>query len=96
MDTLNDLLAASDLISQHCASTNETVQIINTECLQHIKPGPIMTKFTIAWKVVGTYKEVLRSQVEYMLNDRLLHFVDIDLHDVKICANYFSCYTSFG
>ncbi|KAF9669003.1 hypothetical protein SADUNF_Sadunf14G0062300 [Salix dunnii] len=31
MDTLNDLLAASDLISLHCALTNETVQIINEE-----------------------------------------------------------------
>lgn len=39
MDTLNDLLAASDLISLHCALTNETVQIINADCLQHIKPG---------------------------------------------------------
>lgn len=39
MDTLNDLLAASDLISLHCALTNETVQIINSECLQHVKPG---------------------------------------------------------
>lgn len=39
MDTLNDLLAASDVISLHCALTNETVQIINADCLQHIKPG---------------------------------------------------------
>eukprot|EP00262_Sarcandra_glabra_P006086 TRINITY_DN1813_c0_g1_i1.p1 TRINITY_DN1813_c0_g1~~TRINITY_DN1813_c0_g1_i1.p1 ORF type:complete len:537 (-),score=105.81 TRINITY_DN1813_c0_g1_i1:226-1791(-) len=39
MDTLNDLLAASDLVSLHCALSNETVQIINGECLQHIKPG---------------------------------------------------------
>ncbi|CAL5339496.1 unnamed protein product [Camellia sinensis] len=39
MDTLNDLLAASDLISLHCALTNETIQIINADCLQHIKPG---------------------------------------------------------
>ncbi|XP_062191051.1 ADP-ribosylation factor GTPase-activating protein AGD3-like isoform X2 [Phragmites australis] len=42
-----------------------------------------MTKFTIALREIGTYKEVLRSQVEHMLNDRLLNFVDIDLHDVK-------------
>ncbi|KAK6920073.1 D-isomer specific 2-hydroxyacid dehydrogenase, NAD-binding domain, partial [Dillenia turbinata] len=42
MDTLNDLLAASDLISLHCALTNETVQIINAECLQHIKPGAFL------------------------------------------------------
>lgn len=39
MDTLNDLLAASDLVSLHCALTNETMQIINAECLQHVKPG---------------------------------------------------------
>jgi lactate dehydrogenase-like 2-hydroxyacid dehydrogenase len=43
MDTLNDLLAASDLISLHCALTNETVQIINEECLQHIKPGILLS-----------------------------------------------------
>ncbi|ONK72097.1 uncharacterized protein A4U43_C04F15680 [Asparagus officinalis] len=45
--------------------------------------GPVMTKFTIALREIGTYKEVLRSQVEHILNDRLLQFVDIDLHDVK-------------
>lgn len=25
--------------------------------------GPVMTKFTIAFREIGTYKEVLRSQV---------------------------------
>ncbi|KAL7125759.1 hypothetical protein ABFS83_14G138500 [Erythranthe nasuta] len=42
MDTLNDLLAASDLISLHCALTNDTIQIINADCLQHIKPGAFL------------------------------------------------------
>jgi hypothetical protein len=42
MDTLNDLLAASDLISLHCALTNETVQIMNADCLQHVKPGTFL------------------------------------------------------
>ncbi|XP_058737407.1 C-terminal binding protein AN-like [Vicia villosa] len=42
MDTLNDLLAASDLISLHCALTNETMQIISAECLQHVKPGAFL------------------------------------------------------
>ncbi|GLU00708.1 hypothetical protein SLE2022_180560 [Rubroshorea leprosula] len=42
MDTLNDLLAASDLISLHCALTNETCQIINAESLQHVKPGAFL------------------------------------------------------
>lgn len=45
--------------------------------------GPVMTKFTIALREIGTYKEVLRSQVEHMLNDRLLHFMNVDLQDVK-------------
>ncbi|XP_052185098.1 ADP-ribosylation factor GTPase-activating protein AGD3 [Diospyros lotus] len=45
--------------------------------------GPVMTKFTIALREIGTYKEVLRSQVEHMLNDRLTQFVNIDLQDVK-------------
>jgi Arf-GAP/coiled-coil/ANK repeat/PH domain-containing protein len=47
--------------------------------------GPVMTKFTIALREIGTYKEVLRSQVEHMLNDRLTQFVSIDLQDVKVC-----------
>lgn len=45
--------------------------------------GPVMTKFTIALREIGTYKEVLRSQVETVLNDRLLQFVNIDLQEVK-------------
>eukprot|EP01018_Ginkgo_biloba_P017317 Gb_03581 [translate_table: standard] len=45
--------------------------------------GPVMTKFTIALREIGTYKEVLRSQVEHMLNDRLMQFVNNDLQDVK-------------
>lgn len=39
MDTLNDLLAASDLVSLHCVLTNDTTHILNAERLQHIKPG---------------------------------------------------------
>ncbi|XP_051145514.1 C-terminal binding protein AN-like [Andrographis paniculata] len=42
MDTLNDLLAASDLISLHCSLTNDTIQILNASCLQHIKPGAFL------------------------------------------------------
>ncbi|CAL9092560.1 unnamed protein product [Musa textilis] len=39
MDTLNDLLAASDLVSLHCSLSDDTMHILNAECLQHIKPG---------------------------------------------------------
>ncbi|XP_019441572.1 PREDICTED: ADP-ribosylation factor GTPase-activating protein AGD3-like isoform X1 [Lupinus angustifolius] len=45
--------------------------------------GPVMTKFTIAFREIGTYKEILRSQVEHMLSDRLFQFVNIDLQEVK-------------
>uniref|UniRef100_A0A7N0TND8 ADP-ribosylation factor GTPase-activating protein AGD3 n=1 Tax=Kalanchoe fedtschenkoi TaxID=63787 RepID=A0A7N0TND8_KALFE len=45
--------------------------------------GPVMTKFTIALREIGTYKEVLRSQVEHLLNDRLLQLINVDLQDVK-------------
>ncbi|XVE63752.1 hypothetical protein DITRI_Ditri07aG0045400 [Diplodiscus trichospermus] len=45
--------------------------------------GPVMTKFTIALREIGTYKEVLRSQIEHMLNDRLIQFINIDLQDIK-------------
>ncbi|XP_050221093.1 ADP-ribosylation factor GTPase-activating protein AGD1 isoform X2 [Mercurialis annua] len=45
--------------------------------------GPVMNKFTIALREIGTYKEVLRSQVENILNDRLLQFVNVDLQDIK-------------
>lgn len=39
MDTLNDLLAESDLVSLHCSLSDDTMQIPNAECLQHVKPG---------------------------------------------------------
>ncbi|XP_012090593.1 ADP-ribosylation factor GTPase-activating protein AGD1 [Jatropha curcas] len=45
--------------------------------------GPVMSKFTIALREIGTYKEVLRSQIEHILNDRLLQFVSVDLQDIK-------------
>ncbi|XP_051122073.1 ADP-ribosylation factor GTPase-activating protein AGD3-like isoform X2 [Andrographis paniculata] len=51
--------------------------------------GPVMTKFTIALREIGTYKEVLRSQVEHNLNDRLLQFVNFDLQDVKEARKHF-------
>ncbi|KAK4486213.1 hypothetical protein RD792_008883 [Penstemon davidsonii] len=45
--------------------------------------GPDMAKFAIALTEIGTYKEVLRSQVEHVLNDKLIQFADVDLHEVK-------------
>ncbi|KAK9044975.1 hypothetical protein V6N11_058865 [Hibiscus sabdariffa] len=45
--------------------------------------GPVMSKFTVALREIASYKEVLRSKIEHMLNDRLLQFVNVDLQDIK-------------
>ncbi|KAF8692914.1 hypothetical protein HU200_039272 [Digitaria exilis] len=47
--------------------------------------GPVMSKFTTAFRELGTYKELLRSQVEHMLSDRLSQFINMDLNGVKDC-----------
>ncbi|KAJ0974334.1 hypothetical protein J5N97_016299 [Dioscorea zingiberensis] len=45
--------------------------------------GPVMSKFTTAFRELGTYKELLRSQVEHMLGDRLMQFMNVDIQNVK-------------
>ncbi|XP_057791482.1 ADP-ribosylation factor GTPase-activating protein AGD3-like [Salvia miltiorrhiza] len=45
--------------------------------------GPDMTKFAIVLREIGTYKETLRSQVELVLNDKLMHFANVDAQDIK-------------
>ncbi|XP_057751676.1 ADP-ribosylation factor GTPase-activating protein AGD3-like isoform X2 [Arachis stenosperma] len=44
---------------------------------------PVMSKFTTALREISTYKELLRSQVEQMLTDRLQHIMNVDIHEVK-------------
>ncbi|XP_052183471.1 ADP-ribosylation factor GTPase-activating protein AGD3-like isoform X2 [Diospyros lotus] len=45
--------------------------------------GPVMAKFSIAVREIGTYKEILRSQIEDLLDDKLFQLVNFDLQDVK-------------
>ncbi|VFQ99310.1 unnamed protein product [Cuscuta campestris] len=45
--------------------------------------GPIMSKFVSAFREIATYKELLRSQVEHVLIDRLTEFLSVDLQAVK-------------
>ncbi|CAM8956365.1 unnamed protein product [Rhodiola kirilowii] len=45
--------------------------------------GPVISKFVSAFRELATYKELLRSQVEHVLNDRLLHFMNVDLQNAK-------------
>ncbi|XP_019416188.1 PREDICTED: ADP-ribosylation factor GTPase-activating protein AGD1-like [Lupinus angustifolius] len=45
--------------------------------------GPVMAKFTIALREISTHKELLRSEVEHMLNDRLLNILNVEILDVK-------------
>ncbi|XP_010685091.2 ADP-ribosylation factor GTPase-activating protein AGD3 isoform X2 [Beta vulgaris subsp. vulgaris] len=65
------------------ASALETFAGGNNDPLGVSFGGPVMAKFTIALREIGTYKEVLRSQVENLLNVKLLQFVNVDLYHVK-------------
>jgi phosphoglycerate dehydrogenase-like enzyme len=46
VETLKDLLSASDMVTLHCALTNDTVQLINADSLQYIKQGVILLSLT--------------------------------------------------
>ncbi|XP_006360867.1 ADP-ribosylation factor GTPase-activating protein AGD2-like [Solanum tuberosum] len=45
--------------------------------------GPIIMKFISALRELATYKELIRSQVEHVLVDRVSQFLSVDLRDVK-------------
>ncbi|MBA0682334.1 hypothetical protein Goari_024061 [Gossypium aridum] len=42
-----------------------------------------MSKFIKAFRELASYKELLRSQVEHVLIDQLMHFMNVDLQDAK-------------
>ncbi|XP_020678905.1 ADP-ribosylation factor GTPase-activating protein AGD2 isoform X1 [Dendrobium catenatum] len=56
--------------------------------------GPVMSKFTTAFRELGTYKELLRSQVEHMLSDRLMQVITTDMQNIKDCRRRFDKATS--
>ncbi|OVA19209.1 Arf GTPase activating protein [Macleaya cordata] len=45
--------------------------------------GPVISKFISTFRELGSYKELLRSQVEHLLIDRLMQFMAVDLHEAK-------------
>ncbi|CAJ2679561.1 unnamed protein product [Trifolium pratense] len=45
--------------------------------------GPVISKFITALRELATFKELLRSQVEHVLIDRLTEFINVDLQDAK-------------
>ncbi|KOM51029.1 hypothetical protein LR48_Vigan08g185600 [Vigna angularis] len=45
--------------------------------------GPVITKFITTLRELASFKELLRSQVEHVLIDRLAEFMNIDLQDTK-------------
>jgi hypothetical protein len=47
IETLKELLAVSDVVSLHCSLTPETMQLINADALQHIKPGIVLSLFGV-------------------------------------------------
>ncbi|KAK4754330.1 hypothetical protein SAY87_002434 [Trapa incisa] len=45
--------------------------------------GPVMSRFITAFHEIASYKELLRSQVEHVLVDRLMNFITVDLQEAK-------------
>ncbi|TKY67701.1 ADP-ribosylation factor GTPase-activating protein AGD2 [Spatholobus suberectus] len=45
--------------------------------------GPVISKFINTLRELATFKELLRSQVEHVLIDRLTEFMNVDLQDAK-------------
>ncbi|KAJ7954497.1 ADP-ribosylation factor GTPase-activating protein [Quillaja saponaria] len=45
--------------------------------------GPVISKFVTAFHELATSKELLRSQVEHVLIDRLMQFMNVDMKDVQ-------------
>ncbi|RDY07436.1 ADP-ribosylation factor GTPase-activating protein AGD2 [Mucuna pruriens] len=45
--------------------------------------GPVISKFINTLHELATFKELLRSQVEHVLIDRLTEFMNVDLQDAK-------------
>ncbi|GMJ13393.1 VAN3-like protein2, ARF-GAP domain 2 [Hibiscus trionum] len=48
-----------------------------------------MSKFIDAFRELASYKELLRSQVDHVLIDRLMQFMTVDLQDAKECRRRF-------
>ncbi|KAJ8512475.1 hypothetical protein OPV22_002909 [Ensete ventricosum] len=73
MDTLNDLLAASDLVSLHCSLSDDTMQILNAERLQHVKPGAFIVN-TAGYALHGAeVPQWMEAWVREMPNVFILH-----------------------
>ncbi|KAL5168991.1 ADP-ribosylation factor GTPase-activating protein AGD2 [Glycine soja] len=45
--------------------------------------GPVISKFITTLRELTSFKELLRSQVEHVLIDRLTEFMNVDLQDAK-------------
>ncbi|XP_050372596.1 ADP-ribosylation factor GTPase-activating protein AGD4 isoform X2 [Argentina anserina] len=51
--------------------------------------GPVLSKFISAFRELATYKELLCTQVEHVLVNRLMHFMTVDLQDAKDSRRHF-------
>lgn len=47
VDSLKELLASSDVVTLHCGLSSDTVQLINAESLQIIKPGTFICEYSL-------------------------------------------------
>ncbi|WOL06007.1 ADP-ribosylation factor GTPase-activating protein AGD4 [Canna indica] len=56
--------------------------------------GPVMSKFTTAFRELGGYKELLRSQVEHMLSNLPMQLINMDMQNVERTAGTGGKYNS--
>lgn len=49
VDSLKELLASSDVVTLHCGLSSDTVQLINAESLQIIKPGTLIYEYLLCY-----------------------------------------------
>lgn len=54
------------ILSYYCTNSRIRCLVVYLNVVLFV--GPVMTKFTIALREIGTYKEVLRSQVECLIS----------------------------
>ena len=75
VESLKELLAASDVVSLHCSLMTETVQLLNAEALQHIKPGKelfiyglcsFQSAYITLWIYIHIYTSMYTSICKYL------------------------------
>ncbi|WOH07445.1 hypothetical protein DCAR_0726875 [Daucus carota subsp. sativus] len=78
-----------EVLSEACNGDNIFAEALETfgggqdDLLSVSIGGPVISKFITTFRELATFKELLRSQVEHVLVDRLAEFLSVDLQNAK-------------